>query len=161
MERSRSLALIYSGMYAGSILGLGLAPSMCSRLGWSSVFVIFGVMGVAWAAVWNALAAASPAVDKRITKEERDHIQAYAVGSSGKGSAKKTPWRAILSKSSVWAIIVAHFCHNWCAAHQSCRMAAATALRLPHDDACRSLLAQGSLHLAHVDALLLQPSTRP
>jgi hypothetical protein len=31
-ERSRSLALVYSGMYTGSILGLALSPHMVSRL---------------------------------------------------------------------------------------------------------------------------------
>ena len=30
-ERSRSLALVYSGMYTGSILGLALSPHMVSR----------------------------------------------------------------------------------------------------------------------------------
>lgn len=30
-ERSRSLALVYSGMYTGSILGLALSPHMIAR----------------------------------------------------------------------------------------------------------------------------------
>ena len=51
-ERSRSLALVYSGMYTGSILGLGLSPHMVASLGWSSVFYIFGTLGIAWFVFW-------------------------------------------------------------------------------------------------------------
>lgn len=41
-ERSRSLALVYSGMYTGSILGLALSPHMvgCS---WSQGLCFLGV----------------------------------------------------------------------------------------------------------------------
>ena len=53
-ERSRSLALVYSGMYSGSILGLALSPHMIEVLHWHSVFYIFGSLGVVWFALWNA-----------------------------------------------------------------------------------------------------------
>ena len=53
-ERSRSLALVYSGMYTGSILGLALSPHMIEVLHWHSVFYIFGSLGVVWFALWNA-----------------------------------------------------------------------------------------------------------
>lgn len=29
------------------------------------------------------------------------------------GTAESIPWKKLLSKPAVWAIIVAHFCHNW------------------------------------------------
>lgn len=60
-ERSRSLALVYSGMFIGSCLGLGLSPSMIKAAGWPSVFHTFGVLGLVWAAVWKIRAASSPA----------------------------------------------------------------------------------------------------
>lgn len=28
-------------------------------------------------------------------------------------SVQKIPWREILSKRPVWALILSHFCHNW------------------------------------------------
>ena len=28
-------------------------------------------------------------------------------------SVGQIPWRLILSKPAVWALIVSHFCHNW------------------------------------------------
>lgn len=29
------------------------------------------------------------------------------------GSVDKIPWRKLLSRKEVWAIILSHFCHNW------------------------------------------------
>lgn len=28
-------------------------------------------------------------------------------------AAQKIPWKKLLSKAPVWALIVSHFCHNW------------------------------------------------
>lgn len=52
-ERSRSLALVYSGMYLGSVLGLSLSPGLIHSLGWPSVFYSFGSLGVFWFLFWQ------------------------------------------------------------------------------------------------------------
>lgn len=52
-ERSRSLALVYSGMYLGSVLGLSLSPGLIHGLGWPSVFYSFGSLGVVWSLFWQ------------------------------------------------------------------------------------------------------------
>lgn len=78
-ERSRSLALVYSGMYSGSILGLALSPHMVEVLSWPSVFYIFGSMGLLWFAVWQSKAASSPAADPEISTEEREYIEQTSV----------------------------------------------------------------------------------
>lgn len=52
-ERSRALALVYSGMYLGSVTGLGLSPSFIHQFGWPSVFYSFGSLGAVWAFVWS------------------------------------------------------------------------------------------------------------
>lgn len=51
-ERSRSLALVYSGMYLGSVTGLALSPILIHKLGWPSVFYSFGSLGSIWLALW-------------------------------------------------------------------------------------------------------------
>ena len=78
-ERSRSLALVYSGMYTGSILGLAASPHMVEVLSWPSVFYIFGAVGVLWYLVWQSQAASSPAADPAISKEERSYIEETSV----------------------------------------------------------------------------------
>lgn len=109
-ERSRSLALVYSGMYSGSIMGLALSPHMVSRLQWPSVFYVFGFIGIFWFLAWEKNASSSPAVDNKISKEERDYITSQTIKQR---EGTKVPWKLILSKRPVWALILSHFCHNW------------------------------------------------
>lgn len=51
-ERSRSLALVYSGMYLGSVTGLAFSPLLIHKFGWPSVFYSFGSLGTVWFAIW-------------------------------------------------------------------------------------------------------------
>eukprot|EP00270_Netrium_digitus_P008353 TRINITY_DN2494_c0_g1_i1.p1 TRINITY_DN2494_c0_g1~~TRINITY_DN2494_c0_g1_i1.p1 ORF type:complete len:673 (+),score=143.62 TRINITY_DN2494_c0_g1_i1:86-2020(+) len=132
-ERSRSLALVYSGMYSGSVAGLSISPALIHSLGWPSVFYSFGVLGIVWFLVWQRKAFSTPAEDPTVSDVERTYI-ANGVGTAaplrdGEGSSGAAmmhghgggggdridciPWRLLLSKAPVWAIIISHFCHNW------------------------------------------------
>ncbi|KAF8661906.1 hypothetical protein HU200_056870 [Digitaria exilis] len=51
-ERSRSLALVYSGMYLGSVTGLAFSPLLIHKFGWPSVFYSFGSLGAVWFTIW-------------------------------------------------------------------------------------------------------------
>ena len=109
-ERSRSLALVYSGMYTGSVLGLAVSPNMISSIGWPYVFYIFGSIGVLWWIWWSRRAASSPADDPFITKAEQKYI---ARNTASQRPLESIPWKLLLSKPAVWALILSHFCHNW------------------------------------------------
>ncbi|KAK8557908.1 hypothetical protein V6N13_008738 [Hibiscus sabdariffa] len=109
-ERSRSLALVYSGMYLGSVIGLAFSPILINKFGWPSVFYSFGSLGSIWFALWLRKAYSSPKEDPELSKEE---MQLIMGGSISKEPVKVIPWRLILSKAPVWALIISHFCHNW------------------------------------------------
>jgi len=109
-ERSRSLALVYSGMYLGSVTGLAFSPVLISRFGWPSVFYAFGSLGSIWFALWRFKAHSSPDDDPELSKAEKRHILG---GNALKEPITSIPWRLILSKAPVWALIISHFCHNW------------------------------------------------
>ncbi|OMO78764.1 Major facilitator superfamily [Corchorus capsularis] len=109
-ERSRSLALVYSGMYLGSVTGLAVSPILIHKFGWPSVFYSFGSLGSIWFALWLSKAYSSPKDDPGLSKEEKKLIMG---GSISKEPVKVIPWRLILSKAPVWALIISHFCHNW------------------------------------------------
>ena len=79
VERSRSLALVYSGMYSGSIAGLALSPHMVARLQWPSVFYVFGFIGIFWFLAWERNASSSPAVDDKISKQEKEYITSKTI----------------------------------------------------------------------------------
>ncbi|KAH0448013.1 hypothetical protein IEQ34_021813 [Dendrobium chrysotoxum] len=109
-ERSRSLALVYSGMYLGSVMGLAFSPMLIHKFGWPSVFYSFGSLGSVWFAVWQSKAYSSPNEDPELSLDEKRLI---LDGSVSKEPVKSIPWRLILSKPPVWALIISHFCHNW------------------------------------------------
>uniref|UniRef100_A0A7S3UAN0 Major facilitator superfamily (MFS) profile domain-containing protein n=1 Tax=Picocystis salinarum TaxID=88271 RepID=A0A7S3UAN0_9CHLO len=110
-ERSRSLSLVYSGMYTGSVLGLAFSPSMIKQFSWPSVFYVFGSFGAVWIYFWSRLASSNPAVDPYISAEERQYILKDA--DKPRDKITNVPWKTILLKKEVWAIIISHFCHNW------------------------------------------------
>ncbi|XP_015873810.1 sodium-dependent phosphate transport protein 1, chloroplastic [Ziziphus jujuba] len=109
-ERSRSLALVYSGMYLGSVTGLAFSPFLIHKFGWPSVFYSFGSLGTVWFAIWLNKAHSSPIEDPQLRPEEKKLI---ATSCASKEPVKTIPWGRILSKAPVWALIVSHFCHNW------------------------------------------------
>ncbi|KAM0941432.1 putative major facilitator superfamily, MFS transporter superfamily [Dioscorea sansibarensis] len=109
-ERSRSLALVYSGMYLGSVAGLAFSPLLIHEFGWPSVFYSFGSLGTVWFAIWLTKAHSSPLEDPELSAEEKSLITS---DSDLKEPVTEIPWRMILSKPPVWALIVSHFCHNW------------------------------------------------
>lgn len=109
-ERSRSLSLVYSGMYLGSVTGLAFSPFLISKFGWPSVFYAFGSLGSIWFALWQRKARSSPSEDPDISEDEKRHILG---GNATKEPVSSIPWRLILSKPPVWALIISHFCHNW------------------------------------------------
>ncbi|KAL2251758.1 UNVERIFIED_CONTAM: Ascorbate transporter, chloroplastic [Sesamum indicum] len=109
-ERSRSLALVYSGMYLGSVTGLAFSPILIHKFGWPSVFYSFGSLGSIWFALWLSKAHSSPEEDPDLSLEEKKLILG---GSISKEPVSRIPWKKILSKAPVWALIISHFCHNW------------------------------------------------
>lgn len=113
-ERSRSLALIYSGMYFGSVVGLLLCPKMISSFGWHTVFTSFGALGIVWWLLWNAWIKSSPEKSRRITEEEKKYIlRTTPTNKNNSLVSRDIPWKLLLSKRATWAIIVAHFCTTW------------------------------------------------
>lgn len=48
------MSLVWGGLDLGSVIGLLIAPSIISRVGWQAVFYIFAVLGFMWCAsgVW-------------------------------------------------------------------------------------------------------------
>ncbi|KAL0787177.1 hypothetical protein Bca101_003423 [Brassica carinata] len=97
-ERSRSLALVYSGMYLGSVTGLGFSPMLIQNFGWPSVFYSFGSLGSIWFLLWLKYAYSSPKDDPELSEEEKKIILG---GSKPREPVTVIPWKLILSKPPV------------------------------------------------------------
>ena len=100
-ERSRSIALVYSGMYLGSILGLGLSPYFIQKAGWPSVFYGYGSLGVFWYLWWERSWASAPAEDGRISQREARFIArtaAQQVGARSRRATRASSWLWLCSR---------------------------------------------------------------
>jgi len=112
VERSRSLSLIYSGMYMGSVVGLLACPKLISEFGWQSVFYSFGALGLFWWILWQFGIGSTPENCPGISEEEKQYIF-KGRGPSQEETYAEIPWKRLLSHPAAWAINVSHFCCTW------------------------------------------------
>lgn len=114
--RSRALAFIYSGMYAGSIVGLIVTPILISLHGWESVFYVCGVIGILWVGIFLVTTRDLATDDAYGELSEAEHFPLADTESlpEGNGDFSDVPsLKDMFSASFVWAIIIAHFCCTW------------------------------------------------
>ena len=109
-ERSRSMSLLASGIPLGTLFALTTTGWIVARYGWPSVFYIFGLFGVVWAAFWYFKAASYPAQYPGITDEE---LELLGSSPDSKRGPADIPWKRLLSHRAVLVIFVNHFCTNW------------------------------------------------
>ncbi len=109
-ERSRVMGFILSGISLGSIIAFPLATLIMTTLGWRWVFYFFGLLGLVWCAFWVWLAVNTPEEHKTIHPDELETILANRPELP---PVKNVPWKEILSKAPVWALVINHFCVSW------------------------------------------------
>jgi ACS family sodium-dependent inorganic phosphate cotransporter len=98
--RSRATALTVSAISIGTVFSLPVTGWLVRDHGWPTPFYLFGAVGLVWAVAWFALVG-----------NGRSHEAAAASPAATERSA--IPWGRLLRCPAVWAIIVAHFSHNW------------------------------------------------
>jgi len=108
-ERSRAAAFNLSAISMGTLLAVSTTPFIILAFGWEAVFYLFGATGFIWFLFWWPLAADRPpkALDPQVSALDGERSKAPAA------EKKQIPWRRILGRREVWAIIVAHFSNNW------------------------------------------------
>ncbi|KAG2488999.1 hypothetical protein HYH03_012438 [Edaphochlamys debaryana] len=140
-ERSRAVATVWGGLDVGSAVGLLLCGPLIKMFGWPSVFYLFAVLGLVWAAAWplvqpDKMDADMIAENKKKEAERQTRLalaQAQAMGGAGPLESVdesqptvaytkldkalppdgNVPWAEFFKSPPVWAVTVAHFCFNW------------------------------------------------
>ncbi|XP_014258795.1 sialin-like [Cimex lectularius] len=110
-ERSRLVAISYSGCYFGTVAALPLCGALAERLGWPSIFYVFGAIGCLWTVIWLLVVSETPGSDKRISDTEKEYIE-DSLNSNTKVKLN-VPWKEIFKSWPVWAIVIAHTTENW------------------------------------------------
>jgi MFS transporter, ACS family, solute carrier family 17 (sodium-dependent inorganic phosphate cotransporter), other len=111
-ERGRAIGRLLSGIPVGQIVGFLVTGWMTAEFGWPASFYLFGALGLAWACYWLWAVANDPAHDPRVGAAEQ-RLLATCAGTRLGADRPTTPWRLFLRQSSVWALVAAHFAHNW------------------------------------------------
>ncbi|GFY58935.1 hypothetical protein TNIN_343881 [Trichonephila inaurata madagascariensis] len=113
-ERSRISAIIGLGMPLGNILAMPLSGFMSSVDtfgGWPSTFYLFGSVGIIWFVFWNMFVYETPDNHPHISPKEFAYIQKHK--NSNLQKKENIPWKDILTSFPMWAVVVAHFGHNY------------------------------------------------
>ncbi|KAK0416233.1 hypothetical protein QR680_012364 [Steinernema hermaphroditum] len=118
LERSLLTGISYAGGQIGNMVVMPMSGLLCKygfAGGWPSIFLILGVVGVAWCALWFSMVADHPSRHKRIATAEREFIVASLSDTMGKGESAQPviPWRSIFASPAVWACFVGHFAADW------------------------------------------------
>jgi ACS family sodium-dependent inorganic phosphate cotransporter-like MFS transporter 5 len=122
-ERSRLSAFPQVGGFMGTLVFEALAGWQCDSPGlplwlggWEGVFLLHGMLGVAWVLLWLWAVHETPAAHPRCSAAERDYIAACLVAERPSGWVARTgraPWGRILCSPAVLAICVANWANNW------------------------------------------------
>jgi ACS family sodium-dependent inorganic phosphate cotransporter len=110
-ERSRAAAFNLSAIPLGTLFAVTVTPFIAVAFGWPAVFYVFGAIGFLWFAFWWYFAADRPphAASAAASGGSAEQVAAQAE----RERDRRIPWRGILSKGPVWAIVIGHFANNW------------------------------------------------
>eukprot|EP00112_Aurelia_sp_Birch-Aquarium-sp1_P009726 Seg2115.4 transcript_id=Seg2115.4/GoldUCD/mRNA.D3Y31 product="Vesicular glutamate transporter 1" protein_id=Seg2115.4/GoldUCD/D3Y31 len=115
LERSRLFSITAAGCPVGTILTMpltGLLTKYGFDGGWSSVFYVFGAVGLLWFFVWCLAIHPTPTQHPTISKNERQYIE-HSIAEIKQEKSNGVPWWAIITSIPVWATIVANFTADW------------------------------------------------
>jgi len=104
--------------HAGSRLGATLTPPivvfLTMRFGWRSVFYLFGLAGVVWAAAWYAYYRDHPQQHGGVNAAELAVIGHPANSPQAIGPAIRVPWGKILGSRNLRVLCGMYFCYAYC-----------------------------------------------
>ena len=103
--------------HAGSRLGAAMTPPIVVWLitlyGWRVTFIVFGMLGIIWAAVWYWYYRDSPEQHPRVNAAELELIHS-SMGGPRPSVAKFIPWKKILASRTLWSLSLMYFCYGYC-----------------------------------------------
>jgi ACS family hexuronate transporter-like MFS transporter len=105
-ERAYATALFNSGANVGAIIAPAIVPWIAFTWGWRWAFVLAGVGGLIWLALWLPLYDV-PERTRHLGKAEMDHIKSDPGAEPSDGRAVR--WRDLVRVRATWSFIVAKF----------------------------------------------------
>jgi len=113
-ERAFATSIFDSGARVGTALSLPIVTAIVAALGWRTAFVVTGLLGFVWTAVWLRSYRA-PRRHAWASAEEVAYIEAgQAPAPPPGGSAdERITWRGLFAYRAVWGMMLGFFCLNF------------------------------------------------
>lgn len=103
--------------HAGSRLGAAMTPPLVVWImvsyGWRTTFIVFGTLGILWAALWFWYYRDSPEQHAGVNAAELQLIHS-SMGGPRRSISKQVPWKKILSSKTLWYLSLMYFCYGYC-----------------------------------------------
>jgi MFS transporter, ACS family, glucarate transporter len=113
-ERGIGSSLLLGGVGAGGVMAPALFAMTTQHWGWRSSFLVSGIFALIVASIWFVFSTNRPEEHLRINSAELKRLGADKRALNGvPNSPVKTPWRTILSRRSVWALLLSYFFHGY------------------------------------------------
>ena len=112
-ERAFATSIWDSGSRVGAVIALPIVTLIVAFTSWHAVFIIIGIAGIIWAAVWWKVYR-SPEEHPTADAAEIAYIQeggARSAASDDEGAAK-LPWRSLFKYRTVLSMMFGFFCLN-------------------------------------------------
>jgi MFS transporter, ACS family, glucarate transporter len=107
-ERGRSFGIVLmAGQIGGALAPLLVVPIQI-QYGWRASFLLFGILGVLWSAIWYWWFRDSPAEKRGVTAAELDEIRG-----SIEPAHQRLPWSVALRSANVWAVLGVALCYMY------------------------------------------------
>ncbi len=106
-ERARAQGIVFSASRLGGALTPLLVVPLQAAIGWRATFMILGLVGVLWAAVWLPWYRDDCRQQPGITPEEIEEIGPPAA----RAHDESVPWRQLMRARQLWLIAAMYFCY--------------------------------------------------
>ena len=105
-ERGRAFGIVLMASQLGGAIAPLLVVPIQIRYGWRASFFVFGVLGVAWSAVWYYWFRDSPAEKAGVSQAELEETRGL-VARPHRG----LPWTIVLRSGNLWATMCVAGCY--------------------------------------------------
>lgn len=109
-ERGLAAGIFDSGSRTGSALSLPIVSALVYGFGWRAAFILTGLVGLAWVAVWLAVYR-DPARHPGIDAAQLAALRAAQPATPASGPA--ISWISLFGYRTVWAMMAGFFCLNF------------------------------------------------
>ena len=112
-ERAYAQGITHAGSRLGATITPVLVVWIMAHYGWRSTFVVFGVLGVLWAAVWYFYYRDTPEEHSGVNKAELELIH-RGLGGPRPRTSQSVPWRGIFTSNTVLLLSAMYFLYGLC-----------------------------------------------